>query len=355
MDGVIRQRLQWVRMYEATGDAGLTCRRCGISRPTLRLWARRYHKSGEAALAGLSRRPKTSPRRKVFTAERELIVSLRGDRNLGARRIQSELRLLHNTELSITSCQKVLDAAHVPALRKAKRVHAPKRYSRLVPGDRVQIDTMKIAPGVYQYTAVDDCTRFRVLGVYRRANGTNTLDFLARLVEEMPFPIQRIQSDRGGEFFAEKVQTWLADNLIKFRPNPPRSPYLNGKVERSQSTDLQEFWARQDPRAIDIGQQIQTWQFDYNWRRPHGSLGGKRPVDRLSEVSAAAPMNEEVASAYDRTRERLQYRNFKVDRALAAHWNLRHILNGTSAANAAGRVALRDAKGLSKRHLQSHI
>jgi len=66
-------------------------------------------------------------------------------------------------------------------------------------------------------------------------------------------------------------------------------------------------------------------------------------------------MNEEVAAAYDRTRERLQYRNFKVDRALAAHWSLRHIFKGTSAANAADRVALKDAKGLSKRHPQSHI
>jgi hypothetical protein len=191
--------------------------------------------------------------------------------------------------------------------------------------------------------------------VYKRANGTNTLDFLARLVEEMPFPIQRIQSDRGGEFFAETVQIWLADNLIKFRPNPPRSPHLNGKVERSQSTDLQEFWARQDPRAADIGQQIQTWQFDCNWRRPHGSLGGKRPVDSLSEVSADTPMNEVVASAYDRTRERLKYRNFKVDRVLAAHWNARHILKGASAASAADRAAPEDVKGLSKRQLQSHI
>jgi transposase InsO family protein len=338
MDAVVRQRLKWVQMYEATGDAGLTCRRCGISRPTLRLWARRFRKDGESGLTGLSRRPKSSPRRKILSAERELIVSLRKDRNLGARRIQSELRLLHDTELSITSCQKVLRAALVPPLRKVRRLHEPKRYSRPIPGDRVQMDTMKIVPGVYQYTAVDDCSRFRVLGIYGRANGTNTLDFLSRVVEEMPFPIQRIQTDRGGEFFAEKVQTWLADNLIKFRPIPPRSPHLNGKVERSQATDLQEFWARHKPRAPDIGQQIEEWQFDYNWRRPHGSLGGKRPVDRLGEVASSTPENEEVAKAYDRTQERMRYRNFKVDRAMAVAWDMQQNAKRASAANAAERV-----------------
>jgi hypothetical protein len=86
-----------------------------------------------------------------------------------------------------------------------------KRYSRPVPGDRIQIDVCKIVPAVYQYTAIDDCSRYRVLGVYPRRIAANTLDFLERLIEEMPFPIQRIQSDRGLEFFAEKVQQRLLD------------------------------------------------------------------------------------------------------------------------------------------------
>ncbi len=64
---------------------------------------------------------------------------------------------------------------------------------------------------------------FGVLGVYTRVTGANTLDFLARVVEEMPFPIQRIQTDRGGEFFHAKVPSCLTDNMIKFRPIPPPS------------------------------------------------------------------------------------------------------------------------------------
>lgn len=116
------------------------------------------------------------------------------------------------------------------------------------------MDTMKIARGVYQYTAIDDCLRFRVLAVYPRRNARNTLLFLDRVIEEMPFPIQRIQTDRGGEFFAESVQRRLMNECIEFRPIPPRSPHLNGKVERSQLTDRNEFWSHHAPteQAIDL-------------------------------------------------------------------------------------------------------
>ena len=130
-----------------------------------------------------------------------------------------------------------------------------KRYSRPVPGGRVQMDVCKIAPALYQYTAIDDCSRWKVMGLYPRRSAASTLGFLERLLEEMPFPIQRLQTDRGLEFFAEAVQRRLMEWGIKFRPIKPRSPHLNGKVERTQRTDLVEFWATviQNPPTFDNG------------------------------------------------------------------------------------------------------
>lgn len=69
-------------------------------------------------------------------------------------------------------------------------------------GDRVQMDTCKVAPGIYQYTAADDCTRYRVLAIYPRRTGANTIEFLEQVLEEMYFPVQRVQTDQGREFFA---------------------------------------------------------------------------------------------------------------------------------------------------------
>jgi transposase InsO family protein len=87
-----------------------------------------------------------------------------------------------------------------------------------VPGERVQVDTTKIAPGIYQYTAIDDCTRFRMLGIYSRRTAKNSMRFLEeRMIYEFPFPIQRIQSDRGAEFFGLEFQKAMRNNSIKFR------------------------------------------------------------------------------------------------------------------------------------------
>lgn len=163
MDDEIHRRLVWIRLFEKTSDAGLVCRRCGISRPTLRKWLSRFNADGEAGLIAQSRRPKHVSNQKLFRKERALILKLRRQRNLGARRIQTELRLHHEIDLSVTAIHKVLKQANVAPLTKPRRITKPKRYSRPIPGDRVQMDTMKVTAGIYQYTAVDDCSRFRVL------------------------------------------------------------------------------------------------------------------------------------------------------------------------------------------------
>jgi len=73
----------------------------------------------------------------------------------------------------------------------------------------------------------------QVLGVFPRRTAANTLAFLDHVAAAMPFPVQRVQTDRGQEFFAYEVQDRLRDRLrdrrIKFRPNRPRAPHLNGK------------------------------------------------------------------------------------------------------------------------------
>ena len=206
MNREIQQWLQWVKLYETSGDAG-----CGISRPTLRKWWRRYLAQGIAGLESHSRRPKRSPSTKIGTCEVALILELRSQRNLGARRIQSELKRLHSISLAIATIHKVLCQNQVKPVVKFRRKADFIRYERPVPGDRVQMDTCKIGPDLYQYTSVDDCTRYRVLRLYSRRTAANTLDFIDCVIEEMLFPMQRFQTDRGREFFAVKVQERLQE------------------------------------------------------------------------------------------------------------------------------------------------
>lgn len=125
------------------------------------------------------------------------------------------------------------------------------------------MDTFKIAPSIYQYTAVDDCTRCQVMEIYPAKTAANTVRSLEKIIEDMHFPIQCVQTDRGREFFAYKVQEWLQEYCIKFRPIRPGTPHLNGKVERAQQTDLIEFWALVDFSGDYLCDQLSEYQHYY--------------------------------------------------------------------------------------------
>jgi transposase InsO family protein len=236
--GILKSRLNWVRLYAESGDAGLVCRRCGISRPTLRKWWRRYNALGEAGLRSKSRCPHSSPLRKITSHMEEWVLELRRKRKLGPRRIRAELLRLHDCRLSTASIWKILKRHEVKLLRRRRLARDAVRFNKPIPGEMVQLDSCKIAPGLYQFTAVDDCTRYRVLGLYKRRSTRAAVHFLTeRMIEEFPFPIQRVQTDRGSEFFGAAFQEALRENCIKFRPVRPGAPHLTERESGAVPTD----------------------------------------------------------------------------------------------------------------------
>ncbi len=151
------------------------------------------------------------------------------------------------------------------------------------------------------------------MGLFKRRTAANSVAFLEQVAEEMPFPIQRIQTDRGQEFFAVKFQKLLMEWGIKFRPIKPGSPHLNGKVERSQRTDLDEVYSTVDINGPDLEQLLPEWQHYYNWHRPHSSLKGKMPIAVVCELFEKTPLSEEVGELYDVSKERIQEQNYHFD------------------------------------------
>ncbi|MBV8887298.1 MAG: IS481 family transposase [Chroococcidiopsidaceae cyanobacterium CP_BM_RX_35] len=310
----IKQRLRWIKLYEQTGNAGLVCLRCGISRPTLRKWWRRYQQQGIPGLQSQSRRPKTSPAQKIHPQQAQWILELRQQRRLGVRRLKNELVRLYQFSVSVATLHKALKRLNQAPLRASRLLRKTrKRYERPIPGDRVQMDICQIAPGLYQYTAIDDCTRIKVLRLYPTKSAANSLDFLEQVIEEFPFPLQRLQTDRGREFFAYAFQERLMSYGIKFRPIRPRSPHLNGKVERSQRTDLEEFYSCVDLKSENLHQQLQQWQDYYNHERVHGSLKDATPWERWLSLAHTTPIWEEVEALYDPSQERFREQNYRAD------------------------------------------
>lgn len=118
-----------------------------------------------------------------------------------------------------------------------------------IPGHQIQVDVkflnFKLANRKkicrFQYTTVDDATRTRALKIYPKHTQDNAISFIDYVVSKFPFWILTIRTDNGHEFQA-KFHWDVEDLGIRHIYNRPRSPTLNGKVERSHATDDIELY-----------------------------------------------------------------------------------------------------------------
>lgn len=178
----------------------------------------------------------------------------------------------------------------------------------------MQLDTCQIAPGFIQYTAVDDCTRYRVLRVFPRR--TAVYKFLSKLsLQKCIFHSTNSNGPRQG-IFAFKVQEMLRKYGTKFRSDKPAYPHLNEKVERSQKTDKIEFCATIDFACNNPDGLLAEWQHCYNRERPHRSLPGKTLMERCFELAGETPFSDEVSDLYGSAKERIQEQNYALDFAM---------------------------------------
>jgi len=195
---------------------------------------------------------------------------------------------------------------HISA-RKSRRqrpyaVRKPKDYVVKEPGDIVEVDTLDVRPlpGVVlkHLTARDVISRWDVLEAHTRASSRTATAFMDALLRRMPFPVKVIQVDGGSEFqdaFEEECQR----RGIKLFVLPPRSPKLNGHVERAQRTHTQEFYEVTDTgfEIAELNEALLEWEKVYNTVRPHQALGYLTPEEFLKHYHQDE-RKEEVSLRY---------------------------------------------------------
>lgn len=94
----------------------------------------------------------------------------------------------------------------------AKKKHQAKPYEKMTyPGERIQID-VKVVPRccltdkglrLYQYTAIDKYSRYRILGAHSQQSTYSSADFLQKVVRAFArkgIRAECIQTDNGFEF-----------------------------------------------------------------------------------------------------------------------------------------------------------
>ena len=195
--------------------------------------------------------------------------------------------------MSRTTILKVFHSHHVGpvSLKKYRPGPNPPDAPLQIPSRSVQLD-VKFVPRVerarqrfYQFTAIDEATRFRVLRIYDHDNTKTAIDFLREVREHFPFAIQRIQTDNGSSFGLQFI--WhLSDLSISHKRIPPYCPELNGKVERSHKTDSKEFYqGKHFKYGGDLARKLKKWESEYNEDQPHLTLKGMTPAERLRELN----------------------------------------------------------------------
>lgn len=153
----------------------------------------------------------------------------------------------------------------------ARKPHKPKPYMRAdYPGQKVQLD-VKFVPAYciadgrkyYQYTAIDECTRYCFREMYDEHSTYSSLDFLKKLIEFFPFPIREIQTDNGTEWTNALLvknakhktlfEQYLVDNGIIYHRIRVATPRHNGKVERQHRIDEQRFYKKMRMYSLEDG------------------------------------------------------------------------------------------------------
>jgi transposase InsO family protein len=283
----------------------VTCRRFGIARSTYYRWRKRFDPYNLKSLEDRSRRPKRVRQRTWSLKLIERVRELReqypawGKAKLAVLIKREGFSVSESTVGRILSWLKQRGVLREP-IRKVKaravprkRVYAtrkPKDYQVQEAGDLVQIDTLYVQPEpgqtYKQFTAADVVSKWAFADIRSSATARLAKEFLEELISECPFEVRGVQVDGGSEFYAD-FEVACQQLGIRLFCLPPRSPKLNGTVERVHRTYKEEFWACYDGEVkLEVMRPaLKEWTSKvYNGLRPHQSLGYMSPAQYLESL-----------------------------------------------------------------------
>ncbi len=258
-----------------------------MHRKTIYRWREKYDGTAQS-LKNKTRRPHSHPKQHTET-EIKLIKNYKyKNKETGLVVLWIKLRRAGYTR-TITSLYRVMQ--RIGIYNKApskKKEYEPKPYEEMrYPGERVQVD-VKYVPAksltkevkeqdgrYYQYTAIDEYTRKRVLWASKEQSTSASTEFIKVIMRKFPFKIECIQTDNGFEFTnrlnwqGTKKKTMFENKLeelgIRHKLIKPKTPRHNGKVERSHRKDQERFYYNKIFCSFeDFKNRLKYWEKEYN-------------------------------------------------------------------------------------------
>lgn len=287
--------LDWHRVHDK--NISLTARRFGLRRETVHIWQKRFHENGVLGLVDRSHRPKnvrtpttahyivseTVKLRKKYPAwSKYKLTALLKEQNI----------IVHPSTVGrILKRKNLIDKKVSQKRRKAAlspKARFPYGLKISCPGDLVQMDTKHImlvgGRKLYQFTAIDVLTKWRVLRIYPSLSSRNGKEFLLQCITAFPFPIRAVQTDNGSEFLKE-FKTFCEEKKLPHYYIYPRTPKQNSYVERSHGSDKTEFYQQGNVYSDKTVMQdkLLSWEHIWNTIRPHESLNQITPQAYLEK------------------------------------------------------------------------
>jgi transposase InsO family protein len=281
----MRFRLSLIKYSEKYGvtKAAIKYR---VNRQYVYRWKKRYDGDIES-LRDRSRRPHSHPNQ--HTAEELKLINDMRRRNPHTGLVVFWVKLMQRGyKRSITGLYRVLRKQGIMAVKPPNPKYVPKPYEQMrYPGERFQID-VKYVPAAclagdaagkhfYQYTAIDEYSRWRYVEAFEEHNTYTSALFLEHLIKHFPIPIDCVQTDNGPEFTKRfTAKDWennptlferrLHEYGILHKLIRPFTPRHNGKVERSHRKDNEYFYATHKFYSFtDFAAQLKLYnRRDYN-------------------------------------------------------------------------------------------
>ena len=291
-------RLLWIDWYYTHDkNAELTCRHFGISKSVFYRWFNRFNKGNLRTLEfdTKTRRPNklremTTPlwiRNKVYEVRKD-------DPEKSKYEIQAELKE-EGISVGQTAIGKIIKRhteLHNSLHKKKIRRHRNYKIARIKAawelrdkdlGSLIQIDTKHLyVLGVrfYVFVAIDCKSRYAFIWCYKNASSLNAADFLLKVIDYFPFPIQAVNTDNGPEYllnFHKLCETLAIPHYFTY----PHTPKMNGRAERLIQTVEYEFFNYQYdllPDIDEINKRCEIFNDKYNNRRYNQAISYRTPA-----------------------------------------------------------------------------
>jgi transposase InsO family protein len=292
----IQSRGEMIRRILAGATLREVAEAFGISARTAGKWLQRYREQGAAGLQDRSSRPHRL-RQPTSPEKMQLIETLRRERWTG-------WRIALQTGLSRATVSRILRRLRLSRARDLEPRPAVERYEHARPGDLLHLDIKKLGRIVrpshrvtgdrrdsfagagweYVHVAIDDHSRIAFSAVLPDEKQTSALIFLreaAAYYQRLGIRFRAVLTDNGSAYRSKAFAVECRRLGLKHRFTRPYTPRTNGKAERFIQTALREWaYARSYANSEERKNSLHGWIHQYNWHRPHASLGLSPPIRR---------------------------------------------------------------------------